>query len=235
MHHPALGGALLVDDRAAPRRGRRGRGSPGSCRGAWRGRCAGGTTPPAPPGPPRRCGSGRARSRPRPAPGRGPAPAARSRRAPRRACRPRRSRGASLGCRATPATRASCVAAASTAHRAPGRSQPICTIRGTPTAAAAASAVLGGEPVARRPSAMSRWQWLSTTGCGSGSGAGGRSRSRRLPLLLLGRGPGAGRRGRSCPSLTPSSAAIRSSTASASRSGAWVGIQWMTPSSTTRR
>ena len=28
---------------------------------------------------------------------------------------------------------------------------------------------------------MSRWQWLSTTGCGSGSGAGGRSRSRRAP------------------------------------------------------
>ena len=48
------------------------------------------------------------------------------------------SRGASFGCSATPATRASCAAAASTAQRAPGRSQPICTIRGTPTAAAAA-------------------------------------------------------------------------------------------------
>ena len=39
------------------------------------------------------------------------------------------NRGASLGCRATPATRASCCRAASTAQAAPGRSQPICTMR----------------------------------------------------------------------------------------------------------
>ena len=84
------------------------------------------------------------------------------------------SRGASLGCSATPATSASWVAAASTAHRAPRRSQPICTIRGTPTAAAAASASSTGR-AASSPRPMSRWQWLSTTGCGSGSGAGGRS------------------------------------------------------------
>ena len=95
------------------------------------------------------------------------------------------SRGASLGCSATPATSASWVAAASTAHRAPGRSQPICTIRGTPTAAAAASASATGSG-SSSPRAMSRWQWLSTTGCGSGSGAGGRSEG-----TLISRGPAA--------------------------------------------
>ena len=47
MHHPAVGRTLVVDDAAARRRGRRGRGSPASCRAAWRGRCAGGSTPPA--------------------------------------------------------------------------------------------------------------------------------------------------------------------------------------------
>ena len=35
---------------------------------------------------------------------------------------------------------------------------------------------------AQLPSAMSRWQWLSTTGCGRASGAGGRSRSRTAYL-----------------------------------------------------
>ena len=101
---------------AARRRGRPGRGSPASCPAAWPGRCAAGTTRPAPPGRPRRCGSGRARSPPPPAPCRAPAPASRS-----RPCAASRSasRGASLGCSATPATSASYVAAASTAHRAP--------------------------------------------------------------------------------------------------------------------
>ena len=92
MHHPALGCALGVEHARAPRRGRRGRGSPASCRAAWRGRCAGGTTRPAPPAPPRRCGSGRGRSPPPPAPCRGRRRAPRSRPSPRRA--PARPAGA---------------------------------------------------------------------------------------------------------------------------------------------
>ncbi len=81
-----------------------------------------------------------------------------------------------------------CSAAASTAHRAPGRSQPICTMRATLTAVARSMAA---RVSSQSPSAMSRWQWLSTTGSGSGSGAGGRSRSRRARRLL---GGGAGAR-----------------------------------------
>ena len=129
VHHPAVRRALLVEHRAARRRGRRGRGSPGSCRAAWRGRCAGGSDSSwaaRPSSPVRKWSSpvsptARTRSWAR--------PAARSRPAPRRARPAAASRGASLGCSATPATSASCAAAASTAHRAPGRSQPICTIR----------------------------------------------------------------------------------------------------------
>ena len=89
------------------------------------------------------------------------------------------SAGASLGCSATPATSASWVVAASTAQRAPGRSQPICTIRVTPTAAACAIASPVGSQEPSGPSAMSRWQWLSTTGCGSGSGGGRAVAARR--------------------------------------------------------
>jgi len=97
-----------------------------------------------------------------------------------------------LGCRATPATTASCADATSRAQRAPGRSQPICTIRGTPTAAAVASAS-SMESGASPSRVMSRWQWLSTTGCGSGSGRGGRDEGCRdgqgMPVLG-GRGKG---------------------------------------------
>ena len=50
-----------------------------------------------------------------------------------------------MGCSATPATISSCSRAVSTAHRAPGRSQPIWTIRGTPTEAARDEGLADGE------------------------------------------------------------------------------------------
>ena len=197
VHHPALGRALLVDhaehvvvgvavvdDQRLV--------EPLGHRDVRAERAA-----PAPRGRPRRCGSGRGRS-PRP-------------RAPCRAPGQRldlgerlvegagsaASRGASLGCRATPATSASYVAAASTAHRAPGRSQPICTILGTPTAAARARAA---SVASQSPSAMSRWQWLSTTGCGSGFGRRAAGPGRGRAPSPRPRSPAPARRsGRSAP------------------------------------
>ena len=107
-----------------------------------------------------RCGSGPGPSPPRPAPvvrsGQPLDLRHRRRRGPS-------TRGASLGCSATPATTRGCRAAASTAQRAPGRSQPICTMRGDvrrPARRWMAAPRL--DPTS--PSAMSRWQWLSTTG-----------------------------------------------------------------------
>ena len=108
-------------------------------------RRARGTTPPGRRGPRARCGSGRARSPPPPAPGRCSRPGGVPPRAPRRAGPAASSSGASLGCSATPATTWSWAAAVS--HRPPRarRSQPICTTRVTPTAAASGEGVGDGE------------------------------------------------------------------------------------------
>ncbi len=100
------------------------------------------------------------------------------------------------------------MAAASTAQRAPGRSQPICTIRGTPTAVAAAIAdgyvdllaVAGDVEVAVVVDDRVR--------------------------QAVGE-----RRPRVAHAVSP--APIRSRIAATSGSAAWVGIQWVTPSSTT--
>ena len=86
----------------------------------------------------------------------------------------RRDRGASLGCSATPATHArSCAPRRRPPSARPGRSQPICTIRGDADRGGGGERVVDVEP-GSSPSAMSRWQWLSTTGTRSGSGGGGR-------------------------------------------------------------
>ena len=158
---------------------------------------------PGRPGPPRRCGSSRARSPPPRAPGRSDAASASISSSASSSSPAAASRGASLGCSATPATIASCSAAASTAQRAPGRSQPICTIRVTPTAAAARAPRAVASQAPSGPSAMSRWQWLSTTGCGSGSGAGGRcGRVRRLVTAARRPAHGVGSRGLCTASYT---------------------------------
>ena len=82
-------------------------------------------------------------------------------------------RAASLGWIATPATTVGQRVAASTAHRELSTSQPICTIRRTPTSAARLIASSAARPVI--DAAMSRWQWVSTTWPGSGSGEAGSS------------------------------------------------------------
>ena len=118
-------------------------------------------TRPAPPGPPRRCGSGRARSR-RP---RGPCrvlAASRSISASAASSSPARRAGAprwGAARRRRPGRRAS--PAASTAQRAPGRSQPICTIRVTSDRGGRGDRVLGGEPVV----ALARRRCRGGSGC----------------------------------------------------------------------
>ncbi len=139
-----------------------------------------------------RCGSSPARSPRRRAPGRWTRRATRSRRAPRRGgparARPRRlvgvqrdarrraRRGWSRGLDGPAGARAGRSRSARSASRRPMRRASI------------ASAVDSQAPSG--PSAMSRWQWLSTTGCGSGSGSGGRLRSRSPSScrLRVGRG-----------------------------------------------
>ena len=147
MHHPAVRRALAVDHLEHLVVGVAVVDDQRLVRAAWRGRCAAGTTRPGRPGRPRRCGSGRGRSRRRHAPCRAPGRGARSRPSPRRGCRRRPAAAPRWGAGRRPATSASCVAATSTAHRAPGRSQPICTIRGTPTTAGGRDRVLRREPV----------------------------------------------------------------------------------------
>src|ERR1019366_6205620 len=72
----------------------------------------------------------------------------------------------------------------STVKRAPGRSQPIWTIRGTPAAVAASiTAWMSGAGLPSRE--RSRWVWLSTTAMGSGSGAGGLSRPESLTSFAV--------------------------------------------------
>ena len=174
MHHPAVGGADLVQQAQRPPRGRRGRGSRASCRASSPARRAHGTTRAAPRGPPRRCGSGPGPVSPT-ARTRSLLRASRSISASASSSRPSAARrGASLGCSATPATTCGCASAVSTAQRAPSRSQPIWTTRVTPTDAARSSASRTGSAGSSEPRAMSRWQWLSTTGCGSASGRAGR-------------------------------------------------------------
>ena len=114
----------------------------------------------------------------------GAAPAARSPPARRRASPVAASLGASLGCSATPATRASYVARR---LDRPPRTRQVAPDLHDPGHADLASPPRSPRSVrtaTRRP-AMSRWQWLSTTGCGSGSGNGGRSRSRRPPSSVV--------------------------------------------------
>ena len=127
-------------------------------------------------------------------------PAARSRPARRRARRPRPAAAPRWGAARPRRPGRRATSAASTAHRAPGRSQPIWTMRVTRTAAAAAiaSSVVSHSS----PSAMSRWQWLSATGCGSGSGraAGcGRAGCRTSPRSPRGGGWAATALHRCCP------------------------------------
>ena len=131
---------------------------------------------PARPGRPRRCGSGRARSRRPRAPCRGPRPAARSRPAPRRAGPRPRAAAPRWGAGRPRRRAASCAAAASTAQRAPGRSQPICTIRGDAD---------GGRRARGRP----RCSASRRRRCRGGSGC-------RRPGAAAARAPAAGRSGR---------------------------------------
>ncbi len=84
---------------------------------------------------------------------------------------------------ATPATTLGQRSAASTAQRESSRSQPIWTIRVTPTAAARAIASAGSSPDIRI--VESRWQCESTTGDGNGSGASGNSTALILARLRL--------------------------------------------------
>ena len=173
---------------AARRRGRRGRGSPASCRAAWPGRCAAGTTPPAPPGP-----SSPVRKWSSPV-----SPTART-----WSCAPASAldlgqRGVEVrrpaaaprwgAARRRPRARRA-LAAASTAQRAPGRSQPICTIRVTPTAAASVERRRAGAAHRRRR------RCRGGSGCRRPGAAAARApaaaRGRAGVGLLLGRGTGA--------------------------------------------
>ena len=99
-----------------------------------------------------RCGSGRARSPPPPGPARG-SRAPRSRPSAARAHRARPGAAPRWGAARPRPPPTRCAVAASTAQRAPGRSQPIWTMRVTLTAAAAASA---SSVLSHSPSAMSR-------------------------------------------------------------------------------
>ena len=138
------------------------------CRAAWRDRCANGTNPVAPQRRPDQSGSSPAPSRRQRARA-GARPTSISRYA---ASRPpaAASLGASLGCRATPPSRAGWASTALTVKRAPSRSQPICS-RSTPTEAAAATAScdVGASSPSR---AMSRW-----CGCRPPGSTEGRART----------------------------------------------------------
>ena len=101
--------------------------------------------------------------------------ARRSRRARRRASPRRRAAAPRSGAarRRPPARRTAAPSRPPTGR--PGRSQPIWTMRGTPTAAEAASASSTDEPVLGRVGDV-EVAVQSATGTRSGSGAGGRSR-----------------------------------------------------------
>ena len=184
MEDDAVGRARVLEHRAARRRARRGRGSPAPCRAAWPSRCARGTTPPAPPRPsspgaeevePGLADRAHARVARR---------ARRSRRARRRASPAAGERAAPRsGCSATPATTASCsLRAISTAHRAPA--QVAADLHDPRHADGGRRGERGVdvEPVVR-PSAMSRWQWLSATGTAQRLGRR-RARPVALPVVV---------------------------------------------------
>ena len=168
--------ALLAAARAARRRGRRGRGSAAPCPCAWPGRCASGTTPPAPHAlaspaaevvEPGLADHPDPRGAPRSALDLGIAPPS-----PASPAAPREPRRL-VGVQRDPAEqRRVLVDRLERSTGRLGRSQPICTI--------AVDAHRRGVPRSRRPRrpararpsrTMSRWVWLSTTGSGSGSGA----------------------------------------------------------------
>ncbi len=127
-------------------------------------------------GPPARCGSGPARSRRRRVRRGRPASASISARAlVERAGRRQQRRLVGVQRDAGHQLRRTAVAV-STAHRAPGRSQPICTMRGTPTAVDRGERVVDRQPVVRRVGDVEVAVRCRRPAPGSGSGAGGRSR-----------------------------------------------------------
>ena len=146
--------------------------------------------------------------------------------APRRGSRRRPAAAPRWGAARHRRPAASWVRAASTAQCAPGQVTADLHDPGDPDGSRPRRS-RPRRPNQSSPSAMSRWQWLSTTGCGSGSGAGRPLAVAARAALLLGRRPAPGR-------LVASSRreAIRARIASANGSGAWAGIQWLTPSST---
>ena len=177
---------------------------------------------------PRRCGSGRGRSPPPPGPCRAPAPAPRSRPAPRRGCRPAASRGRLVGVQRDPGDQG--VVGRRRLDRPPGARQVAADLHDPGDADAPR------RPRARRRRRASRRRRR----CRGGSGC-------RRPGAAAAPAP-AGARGcgghRSSPRWAPAGGwarrsarspdrAIRARIASANASGAWVGIQWLTPSSTT--
>ena len=165
----------------------------------------------------------------------GPAPAARSRPAPRRACPPRRAAAPRWGAapRRRPARRASRRPRPPSGRRA-GRSRsarsgarrprrPRRAPRRSASQASSGRRRCRGGSGCRRPGAAAARAPAAAPGRG-----GGRVRSSV-------RGAGAGRAARSRRAPHARSRRSDRSTASASRSGSWVGIQWLTPSSTSRR
>ena len=179
---------------AARRRARRGRGSPGSCRALSRARRASGRTAAARRGRLHRCGSSPARSRPRRARA-GPPPGDDLRERPLHRALPRETRRL-VGVQRDPGDH---LLVRVRGLHGPARAREVAPDLHDPGDAdvgGPAQRLAGLQPGSVGPSAMSRWQWLSTTGCGSGSGAGGRSRSRLRRRRVV---PAAGRLVRHAP------------------------------------
>ena len=167
--------ARLLEHARARRRARRGRGSPAPCRAAWPSRCARGTTSCCTPGP---SGAGAEvveAGLPDGAHPRVGGERVDLARAPRRARRPREQRRLVRVQRDAGHQRRRTAARSRPPTARPARSHPICTMRGTPTAAEAASASSTVEPVVGRVGDV-EVAVLSATGTRSGSGAGGRAR-----------------------------------------------------------